>query len=92
MYFNTTNTKGEQLKLEWGNSNKQEGEILNFFFQHPTNIFTPFEIQREVFGSRVPITSVRRAITNLTHRERLVKTNILKQGEYGKPNYCWKLN
>ena len=37
----------------------------------------------------VPITSIRRAITNLESEGLLHKTDIQKPGVYGKLNYCW---
>ena len=40
---------------------------------------------------RAPITSIRRAITDLTNEGKLVKTNSLKKGNYGKKCHCWKL-
>ena len=36
-----------------------------------------------------PITSIRRAFTNLTKSGKLVKTDQQKEGLYGKPNYTW---
>lgn len=92
MFFNTNNTNGNQLKLEWANANKQEEEIITFFSKNPNILYTPFEVQDEVFGQKVPITSIRRAITNLTTKGRLRKTDHTKKGVYGKPNYCWVLN
>ena len=38
-----------------------------------------------------PITSVRRAITNLTTAGELVKTNNTVTGMYGKPEHLWSL-
>lgn len=92
MFFNTNSTKGEQLKKEWLNASHQEEEVISFFEKNPNNLYTPFEIQKEVFKEKVPITSVRRAITNLTSKDRLLKTDHQKKGVYGKANYCWVLN
>ena len=53
---------------------------------------TPFDVETALYSNTmVPITSIRRAITNLTNDEKLVKTDNQKTGPYGKPSYCWKL-
>ena len=52
---------------------------------------TPAEIW-EGYGFKyknVPLTSIRRAITNLETEGLLEKTNIQKPGVYGKKNHCW---
>ncbi len=38
-----------------------------------------------------PITSIRRAMTNLTNRGNLVKTDAQVTGAKGKPEYIWKI-
>jgi len=53
---------------------------------------TPFDIQEALgilYDLNAPITSVRRAITDLTTEEKLVKTDIMKKGKYGKEVHCW---
>lgn len=90
-YYNTTNLAGEQLRLEVNNAVSQEEEIIGYFKSFPFSGFTPFEIQSAVFSKNVPITSVRRAMTNLTNRNILIKTTEKRIGDYGKGCYCWKL-
>jgi len=35
---------------------------------------------------------VRRAMTDLTNDDRLIKVNsVMKAGKYGKPNHMWRL-
>jgi predicted transcriptional regulator len=51
---------------------------------------TPFDVQDDV-GHHVPITSIRRAITNLTQKGILIKSEVTKMGRHGKMNYCWEL-
>ena len=54
---------------------------------------TPFDIQdaiRALYSVKVPITSVRRAMTDLTTEGWLTKTDIMKKGRYGKEVHCWK--
>ena len=39
-----------------------------------------------------PITSIRRAITTLTKRGYLIKSDEMKKGLYGVSEYVWRLN
>ena len=92
-YYNTTELAGDELKKAWSDAETQELKILVLFREHPRVTFTPFEVMRHVFpDGRTPITSVRRAITNLTDSGALVKTPHQREGEYGKVCYCWRLN
>ena len=59
---------------------------------HPSQAYTPDQIHNKLFGPLTPITSVRRSITTLTANGYLRKTEIKKEGRYGKPNYAWILN
>jgi hypothetical protein len=92
MYYNTTNLSGLDLKNAQGSVLKQEDRIYEFFKANANREITPFEVLEALYEhSPVPITSVRRAITNLTDEDKLIKTNNQKTGPYGKPSYCWKL-
>jgi hypothetical protein len=55
---------------------------------------TPFEVEEAYIKlyPKVPITSIRRAMSNLTKDNKLVKTNAMKQGGYDKPNFIWEYN
>ena len=58
---------------------------------------TPFDVEAlySVAYAAVPITSIRRAITNLTTKKKLVKCpkeEGMKEGNYGKLNHYWKLS
>jgi hypothetical protein len=57
---------------------------------HPDNSFAPHEIKANVLPHS-PITSSRRAITNLTNAKALTKTSEQITGNYGKPVYKWRL-
>jgi hypothetical protein len=68
---------------------KQEEYILAFFKdeekpQSPSMVY-------DALPEHWPITSVRRAITNLTTAGELVKTNNTVTGMYGKPEHLWSL-
>ena len=89
MYYNTTNQSGSLLRWYEEQTDKQEDIVLRFFEEHPGN-HSPFDVHFSCLSS-APITSVRRAITNLTKAGKLVKTDHQKMGAYGKPCYTWKL-
>jgi|TARA_R100001530_G_scaffold58440_3_gene42457 hypothetical protein len=94
-YYNTNKETGESLKKSWEQARSQEEVILRFFEHYPYRSFTPFEVQEEIRilqGKEWPITSVRRAMTDLTNDDRLIKVNsVMKAGKYGKPNHMWRL-
>lgn len=91
MYFNTTNLKGQELLNAIANSNNQEDRVLFFFLSNPAQEYPPHEIKNNVLSSN-PITSSRRAMTNLTKAGALVKTNNQVEGEHGKPVYTWTID
>jgi hypothetical protein len=69
----------------------QTDKIIKFFAENPFCSFTPAEIWRRLFPESVPITSVRRSISNLESEGKLQKTNEKVVEQYGRPNYKWRL-
>ena len=53
-------------------------------------LFSPSDLNAMVLPDAL-LTSVRRALSNLTKAERLVKTDMLVDGLYGRPEGLWKL-
>jgi AAA+ superfamily predicted ATPase len=91
MHYNTTDLEGQQLMNEIANSEKQEGKVLKFFMENPEQSYAPHQIKAYVLP-HCPITSSRRAITNLTKIYKfLVKTSNKVIGDCGKPVYTWRL-
>ena len=91
-YYNTTNIRGIQLDIEVLNAKNQEDRILNIF-KSVNEELTPFDvlyIYNQYFAP-VPITSIRRALSDLTKYKHLTKTNNTSKGAFGKVNYKWKL-
>ena len=86
---NTTNMQGDELHKREFKNGSQTRAILNFFQAHSYESFTPWEIQKAMNLSRVPITSIRRAITDLTDMGYLIKTDIRRVGDYGEMCYAW---
>ncbi len=91
MFINTTHSTGRQLRNYQRTANTQESRILEFFEDNKNQAFTPSDVCRLVFENDVPITSVRRGITELTNDGQLSKTNQQVTGPWGKPEYKWKL-
>lgn len=91
MWYNTTQEAPAQLEVFQQKAKKQEDIILYIFDQHPDGL-SPWQTFRicNVSGARYPITSVRRAITNLQKNGKLVKTGKQVMGPYGVREYVWK--
>ena len=89
-FHNTISLKGDALKDSNRNCGKQELRILGLV--ESGSSVTPFELLDLYNGSypKIPITSVRRALTCLTDKGFFVKTQSQKSERYGKPNYEWK--
>ena len=85
-YYNTVNVKGEELEARTLRAKTQKEHILEIF--KGAGELTPFDVQK-VFP-QWPITSIRRAISDLTREGDLVKTGNRKKGIYGHQNYTWK--
>ena len=90
-FHNTINLNGSSLDRAEDKARTQEERELAFFISHSGGLFTPFDVWGKVFLLHEPITSVRRAMTNLERSGYLEKTDIMKPGNYGKPNFCWRL-
>ena len=89
-FYNTTNLSGDNLKEKEKKVSTQEKAILRLFQSNPRRDFTPSEVLAELH-LQCPITSVRRAITNLTIAGELTRTNKKRMGDYGMNTYCWRL-
>lgn len=89
-FYNTIREEGTELAQSQRQASAQEVRILTFFEDRPWQGFSPFQIQRLVLPE-CPITSVRRAITNLTKAGKLEKTDVMLKERYGKRNHYWKL-
>ena len=89
-YYNTINESETVAKESKEKAKKQKDQIFAIY-RHTLRPMTPAEIWEHYSfkDKNVPITSIRRAITNLESEGLLEKTDIQKPGVYGKLNYCW---
>lgn len=89
MYHNTNSEQGLVLERSQIRADTQEDQILQLFKRGGE--YTPDQVwQRLYMRSMTPITSVRRAITNLTNLGYLEKTDKQRKGMYGKQVYVWR--
>lgn len=93
LFHNTTCLEGSALRRREIRAGSQNERILEWFRMNPNKLYTPFDIHNIYYsnGCSAPITSIRRAMTDLTKLGYLVKTEEKRPGEYGELNYCWKL-
>lgn len=89
--FHNTTAEDELLAEFSTKAAAQDVLVYVFFLNHPGVLYSPSQILEYVFKNRVPITSVRRAMSNLTRDGKLTKTDIKRKGIYGRPECCWKL-
>ena len=87
-YYDTN--KEKDLAQSNNNAISQQIKILDFFKEN-MGYRSPEDIQRLVLP-KSPLTSVRRAMTNLTRSKHLVKTSHMVKGNYGKMVHTWRLN
>ena len=87
-YFNTTHESGVELKRSRKSCGDQEVVIAEMFRNHGR--LSPSQAHRLYPDNGTPLTSIRRAITVLTNKGLLQKTDEQVRGVYGKPEYIWK--
>jgi hypothetical protein len=90
-YHNTTETLGAELREYQDKATTQEARILAFYTACMGRAYPPSQVWRMVFFEAVPLTSIRRAISELTNDGMLEKTTTQKDGPYGRPEFCWRL-
>ena len=94
-YYNTINLKGTSLEEANLKAKSQCDVIKIIFSEFKDVVYTPFnvhEIYESITKKSTPITSIRRAISDLTDEGFLKKTDRMILGNYGAKNYLWKLN
>ena len=91
-FYNTIDEKEPQLEISRAQVTLQERRVLAIMGDFPKGM-TPFEVYDlyAVDHGKVPITSIRRAITNLTNGGYLEKTEGQVVERWGKVNYVWKI-
>lgn len=95
-FHNTTNESGIQLEAFTKKAQTQDEVVLTFFKNYPNHDFSPsklyeYLIKYSLIDNATPLTSIRRALTNLTVAGKLTKTNKTVKSRYGRSEYIWQL-
>mgnify|MGYP003149736910 FL=1 len=93
MYYNTNKETGKTLRKSRKKANSQELMILAIFKENPRAKFTPETVLKKLQAVHLnyPITSIRRAMSNLKDEGYLEKTNEKAKGDWGKDVHLWKI-
>ena len=103
-YFNTTGLTGHVLKERQLRAKSQSMAVLTHFTIRPDRSFTPSEVWQSLrligrISKKVPLTSIRRAMSSLTKRGKLIKMDgkdgrekVQRVGIYGDLEFAWELN
>ena len=81
--------KGNVIEIQGKNA---QGRVLRVFRKRECELLTPCDIMSILSqqGHCDLLTSVRRAMSNLTEMGLLEKTKHMKKGVYGKKVFCWR--
>jgi hypothetical protein len=95
-FHNTNIADGELLKAAEVKARSQEDEVYTFFRKNWRYAYSPSQVWKKLIDAgkikaTVPLTSIRRAMSNLVYRKRLRKTTYQVKGVYGMPEHKWKL-
>lgn len=93
-HYNSTQEKGRQLALYEAKVISQEKRIALFFKKYYDRGFTASQIKTTLFGANdiTPITSIRRAISDLVGMGILVKTDFKRKGLYDRMEIVFTYN
>jgi hypothetical protein len=87
-FYNTINETGRELAQSRQHTDRQEDEVARIFQAHRR--LSPSQAHELFNGGSTPLTSIRRAITNLALDGILVKTEAKRLGIYGKVEHVWE--
>lgn len=87
-YFNTTNETGSTLKAYNAKAAEQEDAIL--WIMQELRGASPSQVHAAL-GTKAPLTSIRRAMTNLTDAGKLVKMDQKVIGAFGRREHLWRV-
>lgn len=93
-YFNTTHQSGQTLMDFDRVAETQNGIVLSLMRKNiKLSPSEAWEAYCSLTGKQnTPLTSIRRSINTLTEEGRLVKTDVKKEGKYGRDEYVWRIS
>ena len=89
-YYNTTNETDPQLK-ENRQKAKTQKDIVLYLFKNNKDRRMSASMVHKLTGLNCPLTSIRRAISDLHAEGVIVKTDVKVSGVYGRAENTWKL-
>jgi Fe2+ or Zn2+ uptake regulation protein len=96
-FHNTTDLQGSELQEATSKALTQDEEVLRLFKVFDKLTLTPERIHKHLQDTQpkknrnVPLTSIRRAFSNLKKRGLIDKTDAMVRGNYGMKVNSWKL-
>ena len=81
----------EQKVKSRKSAESQEARILGYLQVDPKFSFSASELWTCLHGENEPLTSFRRALSNLAKQGKVEKTNQTFEGFYGKNEHLWRL-
>ena len=88
-FFNTIDENPDELAKSQAQALTQEQVIMKCFNQYEKPLSPSMVLS--ISGLKCPITSIRRAMTNLSDNGKLEKTKEFVMGNYGKKEHLWQL-
>jgi hypothetical protein len=89
-YYNTNSLKNQQL-IDAIEKNANQEVIIECIFKSENRALTASQTWELFPNKAVPLTSIRRAITNLCSKNVLFKVDKMIIGLYGKPEHFYSL-
>lgn len=96
IFYNVYNNKWDNFKMNFKKAENQKHIVLSVFQKYPYRYFSAYDIwlylvHRQKTEEHTPLTSIRRAITNLTIESYIYKTDYKVMGNGGRKTNTWKL-
>ena len=88
-FYNTINEQPSELTESIAKAKTQEEKIIKCFIQYERPLSPSMVLS--ILNINCPITSIRRAMTNLSNEGKLEKTKDYVMGNYGKKEHLWRL-
>ena len=88
-YYNTNNETGSTLKTSRGKAENQADRVM--YHASKEILFSADAMWNKHFAHLYPLTSIRRAITDLSKDGLLVKTDSMATGMYGKKVHQYRI-
>lgn len=91
-YFNTTNQDQDFVKQKKTKNKNQEQKVYQIFKNGGRYTASEiYDLWKVHYAKNIPLTSIRRAMSNLQYDRQIIKTKDTKIGIYGAPEHYYKL-